>query len=150
MPNHQTGRITPIETRGNVAMSGCFGYELDLNTLSADDLEKVRQQIKRIKGLRNTLLYGDFHRLLSPYEGNDTAWITVSKDKNEAVFMLTRALAKSGTYPPLVKLRGLDADKTYTIVENGESYTGDELMNLGLCVRMPWGDAASVSLTLKA
>ena len=150
VPNHQTGRITPIETRGNVAMSGCFGYELDLNTLSADDLEKVRQQIKRIKGLRNTLLYGDFHRLLSPYEGNDTAWITVSKDKNEAVFMLTRALAKSGTYPPLVKLRGLDADKTYTIVENGESYTGDELMNLGLCVRMPWGDAASVSLTLKA
>ncbi len=150
VPNHQTGRITPIETRGNVAMSGCFGYELDLNTLSAEELEKVRQQIARIKGVRNTLLYGDFHRLLSPYEGNDTAWITVSKDKNEAVFMLTRALAKSFTYPPLVKLRGLDADKTYTVVETGEKYTGDELMNLGLSLRLPWGDAASVSLTLRA
>ena len=150
VPNHQTGRITPIETRGNVAMSGCFGYELDLNTLSADELEKVRAQISRIKSLRTTLLYGDFHRLLSPYEGNDTAWITVSRDKNEAVFMLTRALAKSFTYPPLVKLRGLAADKTYTVVETGESYTGDELMNLGLSVRLPWGDAASVSLTLKA
>jgi len=150
VPNHQTGRITPIETRGNVAMSGCFGYELDLNTLSADDLEKVRRQIARIKGLRNTLLYGDFHRLLSPYEGNDTAWITVSKDHNEAVFMFTRAMAKSFAYPPLVKLRGLAADKTYTVVETGESYTGDELMNLGLSVRLPWGDAASVSLTLKA
>ena len=150
VPNHQTGRITPIETRGNVAMSGCFGYELDLNTLSADELEKVRAQISRIKSLRTTLLYGDFHRLLSPYEGNDTAWITVSRDKNEAVFMLTRALAKSFTYPPLVKLRGLAADKTYTGVETGESYTGDELMNLGLSVRLPWGDAASVSLTLKA
>ena len=150
VPNHQTGRITPIETRGNVAMSGCFGYELDLNTLSADDLEKVRQQIARVKKLRQTLLYGDFHRLLSPYEGNDTAWITVSPDKCEAVFMLTRALAKSGTYPPLVRLRGLDAEKVYTVAETGESYTGSELMNLGLCVRLPWGDAASVSLTLTA
>ena len=150
VPNHQTGRITPIETRGNVAMSGCFGYELDLNTLSADDLDKVRQQIKRVKTLRNTLLYGDFHRLLSPYEGNDTAWITVSKDKNEAVFMLTRVLAKSGTFPPLVQLRGLDAAKTYTVVETGEGYSGSELMNLGLSVRLPWGDAASVSWTLRA
>jgi alpha-galactosidase len=150
VPNHQTGRITPIETRGNVAMSGCFGYELDLNTLSADELEKVRQQVKRVKELRNTLLYGDFHRLLSPYEGNDTAWITVSKDKSEAVFMLTRALAKSGTAPILVKLRGLDESKVYTIQETGESYSGSELMNLGVSVRLPWGDAASVSWTLKA
>ena len=150
VPNHQTGRITPITTRGNVAMSGCFGYELDLNTLTAEELEIVRAQVKRVKAVRNTLLYGDFHRLLSPYEGNDTAWITVSPDKTEAVFMLTRALAKSGTNPPIVKLRGLDESKTYTIQETGESYSGSELMNLGLCVRLPWGDAASVSWTLKA
>ncbi|MBQ2929352.1 MAG: alpha-galactosidase [Clostridia bacterium] len=150
VPNHQTGRITPIETRGNVAMSGCFGYELDLNTLSADELEKVRAQVKRVKELRSTLLYGNFHRLLSPYEGNDTAWITVSRDKTEAVFMLTRAMAKSYAAPVLVPLRGLDADKVYTIVETGESYTGSELMNLGLSVRLPWGDAASVSWTLEA
>ena len=149
VPNHQTGRITPIETRGNVAMSGCFGYELDLNTLSADDLEKVRRQVARVKQVRNTLLYGDFHRLLSPYEGNDTAWITVSPDKSEAVFMLTRAQAKSFAYPPLVRLRGLAPDRVYTVAETGEAYTGDELMNLGLSVRLPWGDAASVSLTLK-
>ena len=150
VPNHQTGRITPVETRGNVAMSGCFGYELDLNTLPAEDLEKVRAQITRVKELRNTLLYGDFHRLLSPYEGHDTAWITVSPDKNEAVFMLTRDLAQSGTYPVLVKLRGLAPEKNYIIRETGESYSGAELMQLGLSVRLPWGDAASVSWTLTA
>ncbi len=150
VPNHQTGRITPISTRGNVAMSGCFGYELDLNTLSAEDLDQVRAQIARVKEVRNTLLYGEFHRLLSPYEGNDTAWITVSRDKKEAVLMLTRKLAKSFTYPPLVRLRGLDEDAVYTIAETGESYTGSELMNLGLSVKLPWGDAASVSLTLRA
>ena len=150
VPNHQTGRITPIQTRGNVAMSGCFGYELDLNTLSAEELEAVRAQIKRVKEVRNTLLYGDFHRLLSPYEGNDVAWITVSKDKREAVFMLTRAMARSNTLPPLVRLRGLNEALVYTVRETGERYTGSELMNLGLSIRLPWGDAASVSWTLEA
>ncbi|MGN0753781.1 MAG: alpha-galactosidase [Aristaeellaceae bacterium] len=150
VPNHQTGRITPIETRANVAMSGCFGYELDLNTLSAEEIEKVRAQVARVKEVRNTLLYGDFYRLLSPYEGNDTAWMTVSKDGSEAILMLTRAQAQSYAFPVLLRLRGLDADKVYTIVETGESYSGSELMNAGLSVKLPWGDAASVSWTLRA
>lgn len=150
VPNHQTGRITPIETRGNVAMSGCFGYELDLNTLSAEEIEKVRAQVARVKAVRNTLLYGDFYRLLSPYEGNDTAWMTVSKDGSEAILMLTRAQAQSYAFPVLLRLRGLDADKVYTVVETGESYSGSELMNAGLSVKLPWGDAASVSWTLRA
>ena len=29
VPNHQTGRITPIDTRAAVAFFGVFGYELD-------------------------------------------------------------------------------------------------------------------------
>ncbi len=150
VPNHQTGRITPIETRGNVAMSGCFGYELDLNTLSPEDLEKVRAQVKRIKALRTTLLYGDFHRLISPYEGQDTAWITVGQDKREAVFMFVRAMNQPATPPALVKLRGLDENKVYTIRETGESYSGSELMNVGVSVHPGWGDAASISWTLEA
>lgn len=150
VPNHQTGRITPIETRANVAMSGCFGYELDLNSLSAEELSKVRGQITRVKALRQTLLYGDFHRLLSPYEGSDTAWMTVSPDKTEAVLMYVRPLALPNEQPPLLRLRGLNADATYTIAETGESYTGAELMHLGVSIRLPWGDAASISWTLTA
>lgn len=150
VPNHQTGRITPIDTRANVAMSGCFGYELDLNRLPQEDLAQVEKQIARVKALRETLLYGQFHRLLSPFEGNDTAWITVSPDKNEAVLMFTRAQALPNTYPPLLTLRGLAADKTYRIVETGETYGGDELMNMGLSIPLPGGDGASASYTLRA
>lgn len=150
VPNHQTGRITPIETRAHVAMSGCFGYELDLNTLPAGELEKVRGQIARVKQLRRTLLYGDFHRLLSPYEGSDTAWITVSQDKREAVLMYVRPLALANEQPPLLRLRGLDEQKTYTIAETGERCTGAELMHLGVSIRLPWGDASSISWTLQA
>lgn len=150
VPNHQTGRITPIDTRANVAMSGCFGYELDLNRLPEEDLAQVEKQIARVKELRETLLYGQFHRLLSPFEGNDTAWMTVSPDKTEAVLMFTRAQALPNTYPPLVNLRGLAENKTYRIVETGETYGGDQLMNMGLSIPLPGGDGASVSYTLRA
>ena len=39
VPNHQTGRITPLHTRGVVAMSGTFGYELDLLKLTEEEKE---------------------------------------------------------------------------------------------------------------
>ena len=38
-------RITPVETRGTVAMAGSFGYELDLNLLSDGEKEEVKEQI---------------------------------------------------------------------------------------------------------
>ena len=150
VPNHQTGRITPIATRAAVAMSGCFGYELDLNKLSPEELEQVRGQVARVKRLRRTLLYGDFHRLSSPYESNDTAWITVSPDRREAVLMVVRAQALSYEPTPIFRLRGLDASAVYTVEETGERYTGAELMRCGLSCPLPWGDAASVSYVLRA
>lgn len=150
VPNHQTGRVTPIATRGNVAMSGCFGFELDLNKLSAEELEQVKQMISRVKRVRHTLLYGDFHRLKSPYEGNDTAWITVSADRREAVLMYVRAQAIANELPPFVRLRGLDEKLRYRVEETGETYTGAELTYVGLCCPVSWGDAASVSYTLHA
>ncbi|MBR4457914.1 MAG: alpha-galactosidase [Clostridia bacterium] len=150
VPNHQTGRITPIRARANVAMSGCFGFELDLNKLPESEIEEVKAVIARVKTLRQTLLYGRFHRLLSPFEGHDTAWITVSEDRREAVLMFTRDLAQPDTDAPILRLRGLDPALIYTVEETGETCGGDELMRSGLCVALPGGDAASVSLTLRA
>ena len=150
VPNHQTGRITPLETRANVAMSGCFGFELDLNRLSAEELSQVKETVARVKRLRMLLLYGSFHRLASPFAGHDTAWLTVSQDLREAVLMLTRDLSQPNTDAPLIRLSGLDAELTYRVEESGECYGGDELMDSGLCVRLPQRDAASVSLHLVA
>ncbi len=150
VPNHQTGRITPINTRINVAMSGCFGFELDLNRLTEEEIAQVRAAVVRIKEVREILLYGEFHRLSSPYEGHDTAWITVSKDHKRAILMLTRDLAQPNANAPMIRLRGLDAQKTYRVLETGEVYRGDELMNSGITPELPKGDAASVSLTLAA
>lgn len=57
VPNYQTGRVTPLKTRANVAMSGNFGYELDLAWLTEEELNSVKQQIVRARNLQETLLY---------------------------------------------------------------------------------------------
>ena len=52
VPNHQTGRITSIETRGVVAMAGSFGYELDLNQLSEEEKPVVAKQVTHYKDIK--------------------------------------------------------------------------------------------------
>ena len=42
-PNHQSGRTTPLHTRGVVAMSGTFGYELDPERLTEEDKTGIRR-----------------------------------------------------------------------------------------------------------
>ena len=45
VPNHQVHRSTSMEMRGDVAMSGNLGYELDLTKLSNEEKEIVKQQV---------------------------------------------------------------------------------------------------------
>ncbi|MDO4198980.1 MAG: alpha-galactosidase [Erysipelotrichaceae bacterium] len=61
-PNHQTGRTFPLGYRYEVAKFGCLGYELDLNKLSEEELNMVKEQIKDFKENRDVLMYGRFYR----------------------------------------------------------------------------------------
>lgn len=86
VPNHQTGRITPVETRGTVAMAGSFGYELDLNLLSDGEKEEVKEQIKTFKKYYNLTHEGEYYRLTNPMENRlYAAWEFVSQDQSEAL-----------------------------------------------------------------
>ena len=46
VPNHQTGRITRMDTRADIAHLGATGYELDTTAFSDEDRECVRRQIE--------------------------------------------------------------------------------------------------------
>ena len=153
VPNHQTGRVTPMQTRFAVALGGCFGYELDPRKLSDGEREALRAQVAFAESTQKLRLYGDFYRLRSPFEGNYTAWMSVAPDRTEALFTFVRTRAVPNVLPPMVKLMGLDAGKRYEIVETGEVYGGDELMNAGLCLPGEFqsaGDGWSALYTLKA
>ena len=81
VPNHQTGRITSIETRGVVAMAGSFGYELDLNQLSEEEKAVVAKQVTHYKEYQSLIYNGDYYRLANPFEDGMSAWSWISEDK---------------------------------------------------------------------
>ena len=150
VPNHQTERITPLETRFAVALGGCFGYELDPRQLTAEEQAQLKSQVQYAQATERTRLHGSLYRLLSPFEGNDTAWILVSPDRKEAVFTFVRSLALTNAAPPLVRLAGLDPKRSYRIVETGKTCGGDELMYVGLLCPVRKAVGASLLYTLKA
>ena len=161
VPNHQLLRTTPLETRGNVAYFGTFGYELDLNLLSDEEIEIVKKQITFMKQYRDLIqVEGDFYRLLSPFAGNDAAWMVVSRDQTEAIAGFYQRLNKINASWLRLRLQGLSEDSLYEVSRNvlGETKSyqayGSELMYAGIPIdreelNEKGGDFASLLYVLK-
>ncbi len=130
-PNHQVGRTTPIQTRMDMASFCATGYELNLHALTEEDFAKISEHIAFYNQMHDLILQGDLYRLISPFEKNYFSQMVVSKDKNRAVFILMKILAKGNDSYPFVKLKGLNSDKYYFIKDMG-TFKGDILMNVGL------------------
>ncbi|PZE20560.1 alpha-galactosidase [Paenibacillus xerothermodurans] len=144
VPNHQMHRTTSLQMRGDVAMSGNFGYELDLTRFTAEEKELAKQQVAAYKEARTLIQRGDFYRLASPFDGNITAWMFVSDDRTEALVAYFKVLAEPGEPLRSIRLRGLDTDSRYRVAGSGEIYGGDELMYKGLHVPVLEGDFQSL------
>nr|WP_302887533.1 alpha-galactosidase [uncultured Romboutsia sp.] len=149
VPNHQVDRITPIETRGVVAMSGNFGYELDITKLPESEKEIIKEQVKLYKEIRETIQFGKCYRLSSPFENNDIAWMFISKDCEEIIVSFVRTLAKPNSKFISLKLVGLDESLKYEILGENIIVGGDELMNIGLNVPELKGDYQAKMWRLK-
>ena len=139
VPNHQLGRTTPLSTRGNVAMFGTFGYELDVLAMSEEESSVVKEQIIRMK----------------------TGWICVAKDRKSALALFCQTLNRVNDSWIRFRLDGLDADVCYrvrySIGEETREYTawGDELVNIGVPIdradlNTQGGDFASILYELWA
>ena len=163
-----------------VYLFGTFGYEMDLNLLSEDEMAKVKKQITFMKEHRELIqMKGDFYRLLSPFDGNDTSWMVVSPDKTEAIVGFYQRLNKVNGSWLRLRLDGLDPEKLYDIsvdlspsetfdyelaklygikvekecVKTFQAY-GDELMHAGLVIdrtalNTKGGDFTSLIYVLK-
>ena len=142
VPNHQVNRITPIDTRAAVAYFGTFGYELDLNNLDEEERKIVKEQVNFFKTHRELIQKGDFYRLLSPFEGdgNETAWMVVSKDKKEALVGHYTVLSKPSDIYHRFKLKGLDENFCYEVEQKSTIHYGDELMNIGIILSKDYSD----------
>lgn len=150
VPNHQTGRITPMETRAVTAMAGSFGYELDLNTLSHDEKQEVKEQIVRFKKDGSLIHNGLYYRLSDSLNDKYALWGFVSEDKKEVLVHGVIFRTEPNRTQYLAKLRGLLPDTDYRLAENGEVYKGSALMNGGILLPKSWGDYAPVDMHFTA
>ncbi len=147
-PNHQTGRKTPLNTRGVVAMSGSFGYELDLSQLSDEECDEIKEQIRKYKELEPIIHGGRMYRLSRKSDATHyMAWQFVSPDQSRALLniVVTNPLANSA--PVHVKLKGLIPDATYSV--NGEfEVLGSALMKGGYTFPRLIGDYPAMQLDI--
>lgn len=121
-----------IITRGNVAMWGTFGYELDPRRLTEKEAEIVKYQVKEYHENYDLVRRGDLYRLISPFEdGNRAAWEIVSEDRKRAMLTVVTMLRKNHS-PFYLKLRGLDPEKMYRNSITGDVCSGALLMNAGI------------------
>ncbi|NOW06085.1 alpha-galactosidase [Clostridium beijerinckii] len=149
VPNHQVGRVTPIGTRGIVAMSGNFGYELDITKLTEAEKEAIKNQVELYKQIRETVQFGDTYRLISPFESNEVAWMNISKDKKEIVVSYIKQYAEPNKWNKSLKLTALENDAKYQIIDEEIVFGGDELMNIGLVIPELKGDYAAKQWILR-
>lgn len=146
VPNHQTGRTTPIETRAVTAMAGSFGYELDLNTLSDSEKQEVREQITRFKKYGRLIHNGLYYRLSDPMNDKFAVWEFVSEDKKEVLVNGVIFRTEPNRTQYLIKLRGLLPDADYRLDDSGGVYKGSALMNGGILLPKSWGDNYPVEM----
>lgn len=149
VPNHQTGRQTLLQTRGIVAMAGSFGYELDLNLLSEEEKEEVKEQITCFKKYYDLTHEGEYYRLTNPFENHMyAAWEFVAPDKSKALIHGVQMMAQPNSPSQNIPVRGLDPEAVYAV--NGEmEKTGRALMAGGLNFPRQDGDYLPVEFYLE-
>lgn len=109
-PNHQTLRVTPLESRFNVAAFGSLGYECNLCDAKKEELDEIREQIEIYKKYRKTMQQGKFYRRRA---GNVYEWTVVSEDQSQAVGMVMQKEMKPGEMYQNYHAIGLKEDAKY-------------------------------------
>ena len=159
-PNHTVGRVTPFKTRGDVALCGTFGYELDITKIPQEDRDAIPGQIATYHKYNDLVRNGDYYRLASYQENNlYDCYMIVAKDKSEALLTYVQVLKRPNFKSRMVKLAGLAPDKVYRVIyedseadgENqGVELHGDTLMSAGVKIPDMWGDFKSTLIYFKA
>lgn len=140
VPNHQTGRITSLKTRAVVAMAGTFGYELNLQMLSAEEKEEIKEQVAVFKKQNELIQQGTYYRLTNPMEDAMAAWLFVSENKKHALFNVAVLDKQANAGVTFIKLKGLLEGSTYISSVDNREYAADGLIEAGFPIPSTLGE----------
>ena len=130
VPNHQTGRVTPLSTKGCMAMAGTFGYELDIDKLTQEEKAEIKEQTDVFKKHYDLIQHGDYYRISSPLEGTCTVWEIADPSGGEALVSAVYHHVQANPVPVRVKVQGLKDEADYQLYLNEnfeEKYPGKRL-----------------------
>ena len=150
VPNHQTGRITSLHTRGVVAMAGTFGYELNLGKLSEEEKQEIRLQVEEYRKFAPLIQTGLYYRLSDPAREEYAAWAFVSEDQKEVLLNVVLQEIHGNMTVNYVKLQGLKCSVIYRDTETGKSYNGAALMEAGIPMPVEMGEFKAYQMHLTA
>lgn len=148
VPNHQTGRMTPLQTRAAVAMAGTFGYELDPESMQPEEREMIKEQIRTYKKLAPLIRQGFYYRLTDPFQDAVCAWEFVSEDGKEALVTAVLQEMHGNMTIPYICLRGLTPGAFYRDDDTGKVYPADALMESGWPVPVDGGEYSACQMHL--
>lgn len=131
VPNHQTGRVTSLETRGVVATPGTFGYEMDLTKLNLSEIEMIRAQVEIYKSRQEMIFDGDYFRLSDPASGV-ASWQIATKDRRKVLVQSVVFERNPNTHRPRVILQNLPESAVYRHAGDGKLYSARALMSGGI------------------
>ncbi len=133
VPNHITGRAASPEARMAAALSGTFGFELDLTGYTDEMLAALAPSIRWYRAHGALLRSGELYRLRNPGPAlRGAAWMVAAANGAEAaVFASGDALNGDGGLTPRLRLQGLDPAAVYAD-EAGNRYPGAALLAAGL------------------
>lgn len=143
-PNHQTGRVTPFQTRGDVALAGSFGYEMDLNKISEEEKEMVKEQVAAMHEYYELTHEGLYYRLTGLKKQDFMAWEFVAKDQSCALLTIVKTDAEGNMLPVHTKVCGLAEDKLYRCSLDGEIRSGRTWNRAGLTLHQVLGEYESI------
>ena len=150
VPNHQTGRITSLHTRGVVAMAGTFGYELNLGKLSEEEKQEIRLQVEEYRKFAPLIQTGLYYRLSDPAREEYAAWAFVSEDQKEVLLNVVLQEIHGNMTVNYVKLQGLKCSAIYRDTETGKIYNGAALMEAGIPMPVEMGEFKAYQMHLIA
>ncbi len=125
-------------TKALLAMFGTYGYEMNPNVLTEQEIAELNQVAQLYKGYHaGVIANGTLYHLLSPTDTNAMSMQCVSQDKSTSLVLY---MSKLTNLPALnfLKLKGLDPNKKYSNNIDNSVHTGEYYMQVGVCLSVAW------------
>lgn len=161
-PNDISKRVVPFATRALMAMTGTFGYELDITKIPEKERNEIPAQVRLYKEIRPLIQQGDLYRIASFRTNHEwDAICVISKNKAEGFLMYVQGLYVPNAKSRRICLKGLDPDRRYSLTEISSerpdltekklgAFGGDTLMHAGILLKRPDMDFGAVMVRILA